>query len=158
MHFGISNFKIYPVYTSSFKYIFPDLNTTTHNLEYLLDFDDFFVQIWAWIVITVKHVYMLTKNNWLSYLHTKAAKMLQIWQYEIHSKKNNSIHMLYWNIQHSFQNIPKKWRVQQFVHCDTNAVISLILLLMKIIVVIRGKKTLPSNKSDSLLWEMYQRL
>ena len=27
LYFGISNFKIYPVYTSSSKYIFPDLNT-----------------------------------------------------------------------------------------------------------------------------------
>ena len=27
LYFGISNFKIYPVYTNSFKYIFPDLNT-----------------------------------------------------------------------------------------------------------------------------------
>ena len=44
-YFGISNLKIYPVYTNSFKYIFPDLNRTTHNLEYLLHFADFFVQI-----------------------------------------------------------------------------------------------------------------
>ena len=27
LYFGISNLKIYPVYTNSFKYIFPDLNT-----------------------------------------------------------------------------------------------------------------------------------
>ena len=27
LYFGISNLKIYPLYTNSFKYIFPDLNT-----------------------------------------------------------------------------------------------------------------------------------
>ena len=27
LYFGISNLKFYPVYTNSFKYIFPDLNT-----------------------------------------------------------------------------------------------------------------------------------
>ena len=42
----------------------------------------------------------------------------------------------------------KKWRVRQFFHCDANTYISLILLLMQIIVIIRGK-TLPSNKSQN---------
>ena len=46
--------------------------------------------------------------NWLSYLHTKTAQMLQTWQYKSHPKKKNSMHRLYWNIQHSFQNFPKK--------------------------------------------------
>ena len=37
----ILNLKKYPLYTSSFKYIFPDLNTNSTKLEYLLHFDDF---------------------------------------------------------------------------------------------------------------------
>ena len=70
------------------------------------------------------------------------------------------MHMLYWNIQHSFQNIPKKMASATICYCDTNAVISLILLLMKIIIMIRGKKhyQATNHKIDSLLWEMYQRL
>ena len=50
----------------------------------------------------------LQTNHWLSFLHTKTAKMLQTWQYKSHQKKKNSIHRLYCNIQHSFQNFPKK--------------------------------------------------
>ena len=34
--------------------------------------------------------------------------MLQKWQYKSHPKKKNSMHRLYWNIQFSFQNFPKK--------------------------------------------------
>ena len=67
---------------------------TTQNLEYLLHFYDFFVQIWAWNVINVTHLYMLTKINWLSYLHTKTAKMLQTWQYKVIQRKQNSVHRL----------------------------------------------------------------
>ena len=55
-----------------------------------------------------------------------AAEMLQTWQFKSHPMKKNSMHILYWNIQHSFQNFPKKWRVRQFFHANTNALVSLI--------------------------------
>ena len=100
LYFGISNFKIYSVYTNSFMYriFFLIWISTTHILEYILHFDDCFVQIWAGNVITVTHLYMLTKINWLSYLHTKTTKMLQTWQHKSDpkKKKKNSIHRLYW--------------------------------------------------------------
>ena len=40
--FGISSLKIYPVYTSSFIYIFPDLVTNNAEFGILFHFDNFF--------------------------------------------------------------------------------------------------------------------
>ena len=151
LYFGIANLKIYPVYTNSFKYI------------YISWFEYQQRTIWNIYLILTTFLYKSEDDmsspshtciclqiiNWLSYLHTKTAQMLQTWQYKSHPKKKNSMHRLYWNIQHSFQNFPKKnWRVRQFFHCDTNTYISLILLLMQIIVIIRGK-ALPGNKSQN---------
>ena len=150
LYFGISNLKIYPVYTNSFKYIFPDLNTYNAQFGIFTSFWRLFLYKSDYEMSSPSHTCIcLQIINWLSYLHTKTAQMLLTWQYKSHPKKKNSMHRLYWNIQHSFQNFPKKnWRVRQFFHCDTNTYISLILLLMQIIVIIRGK-TLPSNKSQN---------
>ena len=108
LYFGISNFKIYPTYTKSSKYIFPDLNN--NNAQFGI-----FTSCWRLFLCKSEHkmsslshtCIRLQKINWLSYLHTKRAKLLQKWQYKSHQKKK-SIHRLNWNIQHSFQNFPKK--------------------------------------------------
>ena len=191
LYFGISNFKIYPVYISSSKYcgwlkfrwvpifvVF--VEGPNHEFQYPRN-GNFLYELWKKILwprilnptnvsflfnprklvptkIKPSTVYIswfeyqqrtiwninfilttflcnsenkmsspshtwicLQKINWLSYLHTNTAKMLQKWQYKSHQKKKNSTHRLYWNIKHSFQNFPKKWRVRQFFHCDTNA-------------------------------------
>ena len=108
LYFGISNFEIYPVYTSSSKYIFPDLNT--NNAQFGI-FTSFWRLFCANLSIKCHHRHKLVyayKINWFSYLHTKTAKMLQKWQYKSHPKKKNSMHRLYWNIQYLFQNFRKK--------------------------------------------------
>ena len=110
LYLGISNLKIYPIYLNSFKYIFPDLNTNNApiwNIYFILTTflykseDEMSSPSHTCICLQIIH--------WLSYLHTKTAQMLQTWQYKSHPKKKNSMRRLYWNIQHSFQNFPKKW-------------------------------------------------
>ena len=83
LYFGISNFKIYPTYTSSSKYIFPDLNT--NNAQFMLTT---FLCKSEHKMSSLSHTCIcLQKINWLSYLHTKRAKLLQKWQYKSHQKK-----------------------------------------------------------------------
>ena len=109
LHFGISNLKIYPVYTNSFKYIFPDLNT--NNAQFGI-----FTSFWRLFLYKSEDEMSLPSHtciclqiiNWFSNLHSKTAQMLQTWQYKSHPKKKNSMHRLYWNIQHSFQNFSGK--------------------------------------------------
>ena len=128
-HFGISNFKIYPVYTSSFKYIFPDLIwiPTTHNLEYFPSFGHRFCTN---LSMKCHNRHTLTKINWLSYLHRKTAKMFKRDSIKAIRRKRISWtgFTVIYNIH--FKICRKKWRVRQFLHCDTHALISLILLLM----------------------------
>ena len=38
LYFGISNLKMYPVYTNSFRYIFPDLNTNNAQFRIFTSF------------------------------------------------------------------------------------------------------------------------
>ena len=116
LYFGISNFKIHPVYTSSSKYIFPDLSNNNAQFGIFTSFWRLFFCKSEHKLSSPSHTCLcLQKINWWSYLHTKTAKMLQKWQYKSHPKKKNSMHRLYWNMQHSFQNFPKKLgRVRQF--------------------------------------------
>ena len=62
LYFDISNFKIYPVYTSSFMYIISVLKTSNEQFGIFTSFSHhFFAPIWEWNVITVTHLYILTK-------------------------------------------------------------------------------------------------
>ena len=109
LYFGISNLKIYPVYTNSFKYIFPDLNTNNAQFGIFTSFWRLFCTTSEDEMSSPSHTCIcLQILNWLSYLHTNTAQMLQTWQYKSHPKKKNSMHRLNWNIQHSFQNFLKK--------------------------------------------------
>ena len=82
--------------------------------------------------------------NWLSYLHTNTAQMLQTWQYNFKSSKEkefNAQAILKYTTFISKFSEKKIDECDNFFHCDTNTYISLILLLMQIIVIIRGKNT-----------------
>ena len=76
--------------------------------------------------------------------------MLQTWQYKSHPKKKkfNAQAILKYTTFISKFSEKKIDECDNFFHFDTNTYISLILLLMQIIVIIRGK-TLPSNKSQN---------
>ena len=68
---------MYPVYTSLFKYIFPDKNTNNEQFGIFTYFDDFLYKSENETSLPSHTCIFLTKMHTLSYLHTKTAKMLQ---------------------------------------------------------------------------------
>ena len=64
LYFKISNFKIYPVYTSLFMYNFLIWKPTTHNVEYLIHFYAFLRQFNNKMSLPSHTCIYLQKINW----------------------------------------------------------------------------------------------
>ena len=124
LYFGISNLKIYPVCSNSFKYIFPDLNTNNAQFGIFTSFWRLFLYKSEDEMSSPSHTCIcLQIINWLSYLHTKTAKMLQTWQYKSHPKNEFNAHAILKYTTFISKFSEKNGRVRQFFHCDTNTYI-----------------------------------
>ena len=121
MYFEMPSFDICPVYTNSFMYIFSDLKTSNAQFGIFTSFSHHFCTNLRINVIAVIHLYMLTKIIWLSYLHTKTAKILQK-KYSIEVIRRKRILCIGFTVIYNihFKIFRKSSRVRQFLHCDTN--------------------------------------
>ena len=121
LYFGISNFIIYPVYTSSFKYIIPDLNTNNAKFGIFTSFWRLFCTNLS-IKCHHRHICICLQKIIDSVIciqrEQKCYKCDSIKAIQRIRIQCTGFTVIY-NIH--FKIVRKNWRVRQFFHCETNA-------------------------------------